>query len=824
MRDVGHYVPRDTAQYPPEPWSFVERGIALDRIAQTESLFALSNGHIGLRGNLDEGEPVGMSGTYLNGFYESFPLEYGERGYGFAEDGQAVVNVTDGKIIRLQVEDEPLDVHRGTVEHHERRLDFRSGVLERELQWRTASGHAVKVRSKRLVSLSLRSVAAILYEVEAVDEEVRIAVQSNLQANRSRVAEGDDPRKARPLENVLRPCMSVDDDMRVVLGHETHTSELKMASGMDHQLEFDGDVETLTQSEPDLGRLTISAELEPGQTFRLVKFISYHWSSQQSVEWLRDQVDASLESAIAEGFDGLVEEQHKVLDRYWERADIQLEGDDELQQALRFAMFHIYQSAARNEGRAIPAKGLTGTGYDGHAFWDTESFVLPVLTFTAPSTVRHALEWRYSILDAARERAQQLHLEGATFPWRTIHGEECSGYWPAGTAAFHVNADIASAVGRYVAVTGDEDFEKRYGTEILVETARLWRSLGHHDGLGAFRIDGVTGPDEYSALVDNNVFTNLMAQQNLQTAVDACDRHPEVAERLGATEEERATWQKAADAMYVPFDERLGIHPQDDSFLHHDTWDFDETPPERYPLLLHYPYFQLYRKQVVKQADLVLAMHTRGDAFTASQKLANFDYYETLTVRDSSLSAATQAVMAAEVGHLDLAKEYLWEASRMDIEDLEHNTGDGLHMASLAGAVIAVVAGFGGLRDHWGGLLFRPRLPEGIERLCFGIIVRGTLLRIEVLPQEASYRVERGDGIHLTHWDEAVDLTAKHAATLPIPPAPELPCPSQPPGREPGRRRARGEEPPGTRGGRATKAGAGGEQPPADSAEAVGTP
>jgi alpha,alpha-trehalose phosphorylase len=815
----------DGAEHPAEPWAFVERGIALDRLAPTESLFALSNGHIGLRGNLDEGEPVGSSGTYLNGFYESFPLEYGERGYGFAEDGQALVNVADGKLIRLQVEDEPLDIHRGTLESHERRLDFRRGTLERELQWRTASGHAVKVRSKRLVSLSLRSVTAIHYEVESVDHEVRIALQSNLQANRSTVAGGDDPRKARALGDVLQPCLSAKENLRVVLGHVTKTSGLSVAAGMDHLVEYDGEMSRLTQCEDDLGRVTISAELQPGETLRLVKFVSYHWSSQQSVEWLRDQVDASLESAIAEGFDGLVREQKLVLDGYWKRADIEIDGDEQLQQALRFALFHVFQAAARNEGRAIPGKGLTGSGYDGHAFWDTESFVLPILTFTAPAAVRHALEWRHSILDGARERARQLDLDGAAFPWRTIHGEECSGYWPAGTAAFHVNADIASAIRRYVQVTGDEEFEREYGCEMLVETARLWMSLGHHDEFGAFRIDGVTGPDEYSSLVDNNVYTNLMAQLNLITAADCVDRHADVAERLGAGEDERTAWRKAADAMHIPYDEQRGIHPQDDAFLHHRRWDFEHTPPDRYPLLLHYPYFQLYRQQVVKQADLVMAMQTRGDYFTDEQKLANFDYYEAITVRDSSLSAATQAVIAAEVGHLELALDYVHEASRMDIDDLHHNSADGLHMASLAGAVIATVAGFGGLRDHWGKLTFKPRLPEGINRLCFGMQMRGTLLRVEVLREEATYRVEKGDGVHLTHWNEAVDLTAKHAATLPIPAAPDLPRPSQPPGREPGRRRLPADgEAPGERGGREAKTGPGSEEPAKESAEASGSP
>jgi alpha,alpha-trehalose phosphorylase len=775
------------ANHPVEPWAFVEEGVDLERLAQTESLFALSNGHIGLRGNLDEGEPRGLSGTYLNGFYESFPLEYGERGYGFAEDGQTVVNVTDGKIIRLQVEDEPLDVHRGEVQHHVRRLDFRSGLLERELIWRAASGHTVKLTTKRLVSLSMRSLVAIEYVVEAVEEPIRIAIQSNLQANTSEVAAADDPRRGRSLGDALISRLYTDDGMRVVLGHETKRSGLTMASGMDHVVEHDGEVTELTQSEPDLGRVTLSAELEPGKPLRMVKLLSYHWSSQQSVDWLRDQVDASLESGLAEGFDELAQAQRTRLDAYWKRANVEVEGDPELQQALRFAMFHIYQAAARGEGRAIPAKGLTGTGYDGHAFWDSESFVLPILTFTAPETVRHALEWRHSTLESARARAQQLHLEGAALPWRTIHGEECSGYWPAGTAAFHVNAAVAHAASRYVAVTGDREFEQQTGCELLVESARLWRSLGYHDEQGEFRIDGVTGPDEYSALVDNNVYTNLMAQLNMQAAVEASGRYPDVCERLGVSDDEREAWQHAADSMHVPFDEQRGIHPQDEAFLDHEVWDFEHTPPEDYPLLLHYPYLRLYSKQVVKQADLVLAMHWRGDAFTDEQKRANFDYYEQLCVRDSSLSACTQAVVAAEVGHLELAKAYLYEAAQMDIADLDKNTGDGLHMASLAGTVIATVAGFGGLRDFGGRLTFRPRLPSGIERLRFAIEVRGRLLRVDVRPEEATYSLEEGGKLHLFHWDEELILEGGGSVTLPIPPAEDVPAPKQPRGREPKR-------------------------------------
>ncbi len=464
--------------------------------------------------------------------------------------------------------------------------------------------------------------------------------------------------------------------------------------------------------------------------------------------------------------------------------------------AVRFALFHVLQAGARAEGRALAAKGLTGSGYDGHAFWDTESFVLPVLTYTHSKSAADALRWRHSTLDLARDRARQLGFRGAAFPWRTIAGQECSGYWPAGTAAFHVNADIADAVVRYHAATGDEAFERECGLELLIETARLWRSVGHHDVHGGFRIDGVTGPDEYSALGDDNVYTNLMAARNLRAAADAAERLPDRARELGVEAEEMASWRDAAAAMALPYDETMGVHPQAEGFTEHKPWDFSSTPPERYPLLLHYPYFDLYRKQVVKQADLVLALHVCGDSFTPEQKARDFAYYEPLTVRDSSLSACTQAVVAAEVGHLDLAYDYMGEAALMDLADLEHNTRDGLHMASLAGAWIAAVAGFGGMRDHGGRLTFAPRLPPAFSRLAFGLSYQGRRLRVEVHRERASYVLLGGEPLTVGHHGREITVT-EHVHTHVIPRAPDPgPRPAQPHGRAPVPRRAHESPPP----------------------------
>ncbi len=467
---------------------------------------------------------------------------------------------------------------------------------------------------------------------------------------------------------------------------------------------------------------------------------------------------------------------------------MEIDGDTEVQQAVRFGLFHVLQAGARGESRPIPAKGLTGPGYDGHAFWDTETFVLPVLTLTAPDAAASALRWRQNALPAALDRAAQLGFAGAAFPWRTINGAECSGYWPAGTAAVHINADIAAAVVRYVDATGDAEFEQDTGMDLLTHTARFWRSVGHHDAQGQFHIDGVTGPDEYSAIADDNVYTNLMARDNLLAAADVAERYPDRARELGIDAEESASWRDAAQSMYIPYDEAMGVHPQAAVFTRHQVWDFARTSPERYPLLLHFPYFDLYRKQVVKQADLVLAMHLCSQDFTAEQKARNFDYYEPLTVRDSSLSACTQAVMAAEVGHLGLAFDYLGEAALLDLHDLEHNTRDGVHIASLAGTWIALVAGFAGLRHGSGMVRFAPRLPEGLNRLAFTLMLRGNRLRVEVTPASATYLLAGGDPLNVSHHGTKLTLEPGKPQEHRISPIPSRPKPSQPPGREPARR------------------------------------
>ena len=775
--------------FPVEPWAIRENSLDLELLAQSESLFTTANGHIGLRGNFDEGEPHGIPGTYLAGFYELRPLPYAESSYANPESSQSIVNVTNGKLIRLLVDDEPFDVRYGKVHYYERVLDLRAGTMTRTVEWSSPAGKRVRVRSTRLVSFTQRAIAAIDYQVEAIENPVRLVVQSELVANEDVPAQSNDPREAAAMEHPLTAVDQTTTDHSVVLVHRTKRSGLQMAASMAHEVleNGSGDVSREVHVAPDWGRVTAVCSLKPGERLRVVKYLGYGWSRVRSSQALRDQVAGAGTGAMVTGFAGLCDEQRRYLDDFWDAADVEIEGDDEIQQAVRFGLFHVLQAGARAEGRGIAAKGLTGPGYDGHTFWDTESFVLPVLMYTRPEAAAHALRWRRSTLGRALQRAQTLGFQGAAFPWRTIHGEECSGYWPAGTAAVHVTADIANAFDRYTNITGDQSVEREGGLALLVETARFWMSVGHFGCDEKWHVSGITGPDEYTALVDDNAFTNLAAAHNLVAAAESATRHRELARDLGVDEEEVARWRAAADAVFVPYDPTRRIHEQNTGFTMLPEWDF-ESSRDKYPLLLHAPYFDIYRKQVVKQADLELAMVSFGHHFTADQKARNVDYYERRTVRDSSLSACVQSVICAEVGHLELAHDYAYEAALIDLQDLHHNSRDGLHMASLAGTWVALVFGFGGLRDTYGELSFDPQLPSAISRVRFTIRWHGLRLCVDVSRDETTYTLRDGPDASLTfrHGDDTVTVDTSAPVTRKIEKRKAaLPRPEQPPGREP---------------------------------------
>ncbi|GIJ79421.1 alpha,alpha-trehalose phosphorylase [Micromonospora phaseoli] len=784
---------RPSAQ-PDERWRIRRTRDDLDRLGETESIFALSNGWLGWRGTLDEGAPVEMPGSYLNGLHERRALNYPEDGYAFPQLSDTVISAPNATLVRLWVDGEPLDLRTGTLLAHEQVLDLRAGVLERLTEWISPAGRGVRVRSTRLVSLPRRRIAAVDWTVEPLDGPVDVRISADLLANERVPERADDPRAASLIQDPLVAELHHVDDADGLLVHRTEHSGQRVAVAVAHRPTVPEHFASDGDATPDRIRLTLTGSLRPGEQVRLTRFAAYEWApvDGSTAEELAGQVVAEADAARTVGFETLFAEQRAAFDEAWRTADVVLDGDEQLQLAIRFAMFHLIQAGRSDGDRTIPAKGLTGNGYDGHVLWDTEGYVLAALTYVAPEVVRSALRWRHRHLPQALDRAAELRLTGATFPWRTISGRECSGYWPAGTAALHVNADLADAVLRYAGATGDQDFLTGAGLDLLVATARLWHGFGHFTDDGVFHLVGVTGPDEYAALVDDNLFTNLMARRNLRGAADAVERYPEAGDRLGVDPAEVAGWRAAADAMAVPYDAKRGVHQQAAGFTARPEWDFAGTGDDDYPLLLHFPYLELYRHQVVKQADLVLAMLRCPGEFTAEEKAANFAYYEARTVRDSSLSAAPQGVLAAELGHLDLAYDLFAESVLQDLEDLGDKTGDGLHLASLGGAWLALVQGFGGLRDDRERLSFDPRLPRRIDRLAFSLRWHGHRLLVTLTADEARYELpdaEADAAMELWHHGEWVRVTADAPVRRPMPPLPDFGDePPSPPGRRPARR------------------------------------
>ncbi|MGV8848890.1 MAG: glycoside hydrolase family 65 protein [Propionibacteriaceae bacterium] len=797
MNNLNTQDPIDRTRFPVDPWALRELRYDARDLGVTETLFALGNGYLGMRGNVEEGRDAYAHGTFINGFHEVWPIHHAEAAYGFARVGQTIVNVPDTKTMRLYVDDEPLLLSVADLEQYERTLSFRDGVLSREVLWRTPSGKHVHLRSRRMVSLAERHLAVMDYEITMLDAAAPVAVscemlnrqdgEDEFHVTGQGLGAGFDPRRAASFNGrVFQPTSKWEGGGRTVLGYSVTTSGMSLAVAADHSIETTDSYEVLAQVEDDWAKHVFRIQATPGTTTRITKVVSYHTSrgvpTRELVDRCRRTLDRVKESGVQAAFDG----QRAWLDDFWLRSDVEIGGQPALQQAVRWNLFQLIQAAARAEGTGIPAKGVTGSGYDGHYFWDTEIYVLPFLTYTSPHFARNALRFRYTMLDAARRRAGEVNQVGALFPWRTINGEEASAYYAAGTAQYHIDADIAHAVSQYVAATGDVDFMAREAIDILVETARLWSDLGfwrQRDGHESFHIHGVTGPDEYTAVVNDNLFTNVMARANLRAAVRnllwLVGHNPEayaaVLSRLSLTTSEIAEFSRAAEAMHVPYDELFGIHPQDDAFLSKELWDLPNTPPDKRPLLLHYHPLVIYRHQVLKQADVVLALYLQGDEFTPEQKRADFEYYDPLTTGDSTLSSVVQAIIAAEVGYADLAADYFAHALYVDLADVHKNTDAGVHVASIGGVWNALVGGFAGMRDYHGVISFDPRLPAAWECLSFPMTLRGNRVRVQLERRTISFTLETGDGsLQVMVQGKPVTVTRGGAVTVGLTPVPLL--------------------------------------------------
>ncbi|NNG21671.1 glycoside hydrolase family 65 protein [Massilia sp. ML15P13] len=731
-------------------------------------MFALGNGYIGMRGTHEDmsGEPGStLEGTYLNGFHETEAIHYPENAYGLARINEFMLNVPNAKCMAVSVDGQRVGLESARIVSYERSLDFRQGVLVRTVEWELDGGKRVRIESRRLVCFGRKHVAAIEYRVTALNFGAALRIEASIDSAVTNMQAGDDPRVGSAITG---PAL-LDDGREttgrgVIVTQRTRNSGFLLGTGIACAA---SGVAAITASDCADGR-AFEATLAQGETLTVHKYIAYVSSRDVAREEVAPLVRSELDRAVQDGFAALAAEQQAYLADFWAQADVEIEGDDALQQGVRFNQYHLLQSVGRDGKTNIAAKGVTGEGYEGHYFWDTEIYVFPFFLFSKPEIARSLLQYRYAGLPKARERARQMsHTRGALYPWRTIAGEECSAYYPAGTAQYHINADVAYSIRLYLMATGDFDFIAEYGAEIVLETARIWTGIGSYDREGCFCINAVTGPDEYTAVVNNNYYTNAMACMHMAFAASIADRlrseRPEdwkrVAAAIGLDDAEIAAWRAACADMRLPYDEALGIHEQDDSFLSKKPWDFANTPAENYPLLLHYHPLVIYRHQVCKQADVVLALLLLSDEFQIDDKRRDFDFYEKVTTHDSSLSSCIFSIIAAEVGYADKAYQYFLETARLDLDNTHANTQYGVHTAAMAGTWLGVAYGFAGMRLTGGGLRFAPTLPAKWQRYAFRVHVHGGLLEVTVDAGATGYRLLNGEALAFTHHGAPVALS-----------------------------------------------------------------
>ncbi|WP_181347733.1 glycoside hydrolase family 65 protein [Thalassobacillus sp. CUG 92003] len=762
-------------------WKIKRHSMKETDLTNEESLFFLGNGYIGVRGNFEEtyGEAIGtIRGTYLNAFHDVIDIPYGEKLFAFPDNQQKMLNVMDSQTIHVYLgeEKEHFSMTEGEVLDYTRTLHMDEGRMVREIHWKSPLGREIKVQFERLVSFVHRELFLINMTLTPMNFSESITVVSVLNGDVENYVNPDDPRVAAGEAKRLHvETLDATDECGFVRSR-AENSGLEAASLTYHNTQ-EGKLIDL-QQEDVLKRIVFTYQWqgEEGKVIDLSKRNIYVDTLRhkedlfQNAYRLKDQLDTVEDEQ-------LFASQHKYLTRFWQHADVEVEGDEALQEALRFNLYHLLQSVGRDKHSNISAKGLSGEGYEGHYFWDTEIYMFPVFLMTAPELAKQLLIYRYSILEHAKARAIEMgHGQGALFPWRTISGSECSSYFPAGTAQYHISADIAYSYIQYYHATGDLQFMNDYGAELLIETARLWIDIGHFREDGKFAIDDVTGPDEYTAIVNNNYYTNAMAKHNLNWANEMIQilrqedsaRFQQVEDRLNLREEELESFCIAAEAMFLPYDQERGINPQDDTFLNKAVWNFEQTPKEHYPLLLNYHPLTLYRYQVCKQADTVLAHFLLEDEADEATIRNSFDYYERVTTHDSSLSSCVFSMMAARVGELDKAYHYFQETARLDLDNTHGNTKDGLHLANMGGTWMAMVFGFAGLRIKADGLHLSPQLPEQWERFSFHLHYKGQLIEATVTKDDCLIRlVEEGEPVSLVVNEEVYHLTYDQELRVP---------------------------------------------------------
>lgn len=741
-----------------DPWKIVEEGFDPQRSRVSESIFSLGNEYMGVRGYAEEGYSGDtLIGSYFNGLFEE--SEVGAHYKGIIRSLRFMVNGVDWLYTRVTIDDETFDMGTSKFSDFRRELDFKRGVYTRQLIWHSQNGKSVQLVFERLISMEVSNLGC-----------QRIMLKPLNFAGTAQVIMGLDFATIHEDQNT-RYWESVKQDSQrgisAMLAQTANTGNRLFSS---YRLALPKGAKSAALSEEsfigDEIILKLNKEEETVVDKLVINYADKDREQSDDEVWSKGMKLAQQYAQL--DYQTAAEQQEQYWAKVWKHSDIVIEGDPENQQGIRFCIFQLYQTYhGDNPGFNIGAKGLTGEAYRGLAFWDTESYCLPFYIFNNPKAARSLLEFRYKTLPQALERAKELDCAGAFYPIATIDGTESCDLWQHSNLQLHVGTAVAYGIRHYVNITGDKAFLYEKGLEMLIQISRFYATRGQWgQKSGKYGYFGVMGPDEFQLMVNNNCYINLMAKKlfeyTLQTIAEMeqaeLSAFVTLTDRLGLTMQEQMDWKNKADNMKIPYDDETGIYEEHDGFFDMPHLDIHSIPVTEFPLYSHWSYDRLYRYDMIKQPDVLMFMFLYSGEFSVEAKRANYDYYETRCIHESSLSPSIHSILAAEIGRPAEAYKFFEFATRLDLDNYNRNTREGLHTTSIAAAWMNIVYGFGGMRSDGDKLIFNPTIPERWSQYSFPITYQGTELAVDVNQQRVKISVRSGDSasIHVYGQDYIV--------------------------------------------------------------------
>jgi len=748
------------------PWKIIERGFNPSYSRVSEAIFALSNESLGLRGYFDEDEEGldSLRGSYINGVYEYEDLQNSYKG--IINRRHFMIPTVDWLKTKIKVDGKRLNLAINKFENFTRILDMEAGTLERSFVWRTKTGKALKITFLRFLDMLHPERAYQRLTLEALNFSGEIELETGLSFHLEHEMKE---------ENFWNPVRrSTGDNSCAIQCRTTYSGQEVFAAA---QVSVSVPVTTQGMEHGRLVKLGVSLPVDQGKPIEIDKSVVVLFDETERDElWLSGQ--KLFEKAQAVSLGEALAAQRKYWKEHWSTSDIQImSADDSVrecveqeQQGIRFCIFQMAQTyRGGHEKHNIGAKGLTGEAYNGHAFWDTEACCLPFYLFTNPIAAKSLLMFRYNTLGQAKKRSRMLDCEGACYPVATLNGEEACNLWQHASLQPQPSTAVAYGIWHYVHLTGDVDFLWEYGAEMLIEISRYLKSRANQNPkTKKYGYYGVMGPDEFKLMVNNNAYTNYMGMRSLQYAVEALAmmqrekpaRYEDLTIKTELTPEEIAVWQEYADNMYIPRTEE-GLIEQNDGFFELPHTDINAIHMSEFPLYSNWSYDRIYRTDMIKQPDVLMLLYLYNSTFSLEEKRVNYEYYEPRTIHESSLSPSIHSVLACELSKMDEAVKFFGYATRLDLDNYNRNTREGLHTTSIAMAWINIVYGFGGLRSDGDVLAFAPRMPERWGEVKFSLTYKERLIGVSIQKDKTKFSLRYGDPLDLQIYGNPYVLNKK---------------------------------------------------------------